>query len=58
MMPNFHFYRYRNNWAVGIGFERTFVGLNALRIGIGWWCASMTWKPLFDRSALPRAEQE
>ena len=43
MQNTFHFYRYVNNWAMGVGFERTFVGWNAFRIGLGWWCLSITW---------------
>jgi len=39
-----HFYRYYHNWAVGIGFEKTFVGLKAMRFGLGWWCFSVTWR--------------
>lgn len=39
-----HFYRYSNNWAVGIDLERTFVGYWALRFGLLCWCFSITWK--------------
>lgn len=40
---SWHFYRYTNNFAIGIGFEKTFVGYYALRVGIGFWCLSFTW---------------
>lgn len=40
-----HFYRYQNNWAIGVGYERTFYGnrVKAFRFGLGWWCLSFTW---------------
>lgn len=40
----FHFYQYRNNFAVGIGFEKTFNDYYAFRIGLGFWCFSITIK--------------
>jgi len=40
----FHFYRYHNNFAVGVGFEQTFNGYYAMRVGLGFWCFSVTWK--------------
>lgn len=39
-----HFYRYRRNFAIGIGIEKTFVDYWAIRFGIGMWCFSITWK--------------
>ena len=46
--PKLHFYRYGNNWTIGLGFERTFNSYNALRLGLGWWCLSLTWKREVD----------
>ena len=37
-----HFYRYANNFALGIGIEKTFVGYWAVRVGLGLWCFSVT----------------
>jgi hypothetical protein len=40
----FHFYRYHRNFAIGVGFEHTFVRYYALRFGLGFWCFSITIK--------------
>lgn len=44
MKDIFHFYYYHRNFAVGIGFEHTFNGYYAMRIGLGFWCFSITVK--------------
>jgi hypothetical protein len=41
----FHFYRYHRNFAIGIGIEQTFTGYWAFRLGLGFWCFSITVKP-------------
>ncbi len=38
----FHFYRYSNSFIIGIGIEKTFNNYYAFRIGLGFWCFSIT----------------
>lgn len=37
----FHCYQYRNNFAVGIGLEKTFNSFFVFRLGLGFWCFSI-----------------
>ena len=39
-----HFYRYYRNFAIGVGIEKTWTKYWALRVGLGWWCFSITWR--------------